>query len=78
MYMCGCSDRLLAGHLFNSGSQHRTRIERVDVKAQCQTPARGVGAESLTLKMRVSLLGVDRSQLQSKSNVQSHYQKSSV
>lgn len=45
MYMCGCSDGLLAGHLFNSGSQHRTRIERVDAKAQCQTPARGVGAE---------------------------------
>lgn len=35
----------MAGHLCNSGSQQRTRIERVEEEAQCQTLARGVGAE---------------------------------
>lgn len=35
----------VAGSLCNSGSQHRTRIERVEEEAQCQTAGRGVGAE---------------------------------
>lgn len=35
----------MAGHLCNSGSQHRTRIDRVEAEAQYLRPGRGVGAE---------------------------------
>lgn len=48
----------MAGHLCNSGSQHRTRIERVEAEAQCQRPEERGGGRIADIHVRsLSALG---------------------